>query len=112
MSQEKVDKYKQDKYNRKHAQKKTNVKKIFAYVISTIIAVAFIVYIGYSVAVSTGLYTPPTTTTHIEWSKDEIESLRNTLIQNGDSNVKGDTSSSTNEAVTTAVSEETTVAAE
>ena len=28
MSQEKVDKYKQEKYNRKHATKKRNVKKI------------------------------------------------------------------------------------
>ena len=110
MSQQKVDKYKQEKYNRKHAQKKTNVKKIFAYVLSTIIAVAFIVYIGYSIAVSTGLYTPPTTTTHIEWSEDQIESLRNTLIQNGDSNVKGDTSSTDEPEATVSSSEAATTA--
>lgn len=110
MSQEKVDKYKQEKYNRKHAKKKTNVKKICSYVAATVIAVAFIIYIGYSVAVSTGLYTPPATTTHIEWSEDQIESLRNTLIQNGDKNVKGveTTEAEATEAETTAV--ETTTA--
>jgi hypothetical protein len=109
MSQEKVDKYKKEKYNRKHAKKKSNVKKIVSYIIATLIAIAFIVYIGYSVAVTTGLYTPPTTTTHIEWSEDEIESLRNTLISNGDSNVKGTetTAADTTDAETT-VTETTT----
>ena len=31
MSQEKVDKYKQEKYNRKHATNKRNMNKIAAY---------------------------------------------------------------------------------
>jgi hypothetical protein len=105
MSQAKVDKYKQEKYNRKNAKKKTNIKKIFSYVVATLIGIAFVVYIGYSIAVSTGLYTPPITTTHVELSQSELESLRNTLIQNGDSNVKGDTSISVD---TTTAAEETT----
>lgn len=108
MSQEKVDKYKKEKYNRKHAKKKSNVKKIVSYIVVTVIAIAFIIYIGYSVAVSTGLYTPPTTTTHVDWSDEEIESLRNTLIQNGDTNVKGETEAATTQAETTV--EETTTA--
>lgn len=108
MSQEKVDNYKKEKYNRKHAKKKSNVKKIAAYVVATLIAIAFIVYIGYSVAVSTGLYTPPTTTTHIDWSDEEVESLRNTLIQNGDKNVKGTDETTAAQAATEA---ETTTAA-
>lgn len=102
MSQAKVDKYKKEKYNRKHAKKKSNIKKIVAYIVATIVAIAFIIYIGYSVAVTTGLYTPPTTTTRVEWSDDQIESLRNTLIEKGDTNVQGDTE-------TTAQTEETTI---
>lgn len=103
MSQEKVDKYKQEKYNRKHAKKKSNVKKIASYIAVTLVAVFFIGYVGYSIALSTGLYTPPVTTTHKELSDAEKESIRNVLIQNGDSNVK----------VTTAAAEEnTTVSAE
>lgn len=93
MSQEKVDKYKQEKYKRKHAAKKTNIKKIVSYIAATLVGVAFLVYILYSVAVSTGLYTPPVETTHIERSSEEIESIRNILIQNGDKNVQPTTSS-------------------
>ncbi len=107
MSQEKVDRYKKEKYNRKNTKKTSNIKKIVYYVIATLVAIAFLVYLGYSIAVSTGLYTPPVTTTHVEWSSDEIESLRNTLIQQGDSNVKGDKSSPTETEV-----EATTAAAE
>ena len=105
MSQAKVDKYKQEKYNRKNAKKKTNIKKIVSYIITTLIGIAFVVYIGYSIAVATGLYTPPVATTHVELSQSELESLRNTLIQNGDSNVRGDTSVSVD---TTTAAEETT----
>lgn len=100
MSQEKVDKYKQEKYNRKHTQKKSSIKKIVAYVAATVIAIAFVIYIGYSFAVSTGLYTPPATTTHIQRSEEEIESLRDTLIQNGDTNVRGETEAATQEETT------------
>lgn len=60
MSQAKVDKHKQEKYNRKKNVKKRNFKKIAAYVVATLIAIAFIGYIGYSVAIDTGLYTPAT----------------------------------------------------
>lgn len=103
MSQEKVDKYKQEKYNRKHAQKKSNVKKIASYIVATLVVVLFIGYVGYSIALSTGLYTPPVTTIHNELSDAEKESIRDVLIQNGDSNVK----------VTTAAAEaETTVSTE
>ena len=48
MSQAKVDKHKQEKYNRKKNVKKRNFKKIAAYVVATLIAIAFIGYIGYS----------------------------------------------------------------
>ena len=89
MSQEKVDKYKQEKYNRKHATKKRNMKKIAAYVVTTLVAIIFIGYMGYSIAVTTGLYTPATTTSHTELSKSQLESIRNALVQKGDSNVKG-----------------------
>lgn len=58
MSQAKVDKYKQEKYNRKHAKKKSNVKKIAAYAAATLVVILFVGYLGYSVAVVTGLYTP------------------------------------------------------
>lgn len=88
MSQEKVDKYKQEKYNRKHAKKKTNIKKIASYVVATLVVVLFIGYLGYSVAVATGLYTPPATTTQSNLSDAEIESARDALIKNGDPNVK------------------------
>ena len=47
MSQAKVDKHKQEKYNRKKNVKKRNFKKIAAYVVATLIAIAFIGYIGY-----------------------------------------------------------------
>lgn len=62
MSQAKVDKHKQEKYNRKKNVKKRNFKKIAAYVVATLIAIAFIGYIGYSVAIDTGLYTPANNT--------------------------------------------------
>ena len=105
MSQEKVDRYKQEKYNRKNVKKKSNIKKIVSYIVATLIGIAFVVYIGYSIAVATGLYTPPVVTTHVELSQSELESLRNTLIQKGDSNVRGDTSVSVD---TTTSAEETT----
>ena len=47
MSQAKVDKHKQEKYNRKKNVKKRNFKKIAAYVVATLIAIAFIGYTGY-----------------------------------------------------------------
>lgn len=106
MSQEKVDKYKQEKYNRKHAKKKSNAKKIASYVVATLVVVLFIGYLGYSVAVATGLYTPPATTTQSNLSDAEIESARNALIQNGDPNVKVTPAASENTA--TAKSDETT----
>lgn len=86
MSQEKVDRYKQEKYNRKHNQKKNNAKKYLAYTGVTAFAIAFVVYLGYSIAVTSGLYTPPTTP--VTMSEPEIQSLRQTLIDSGDSNVE------------------------
>jgi len=99
MSQAKVDKHKQEKYNRKKNVKKRNFKKIAAYVVATLI--------GYSVAIDTGLYTPATTTQGSTLSKEAIESLRQQLIKNGDSNVQGKTSDASTEAATTATSAET-----
>ena len=68
MSQAKVDRYKQEKYNRKNNKKKGSAKKILSYAIVTLVGVAFVVYIGYSIAVATGMYTPPVATTHVELS--------------------------------------------
>ena len=107
MSQAKVDKQKKKKYNRKKNVKKRNFKKIAAYVVATLIAIAFIGYIGYSVAIDTGLYTPATTTQGSTLSKEAIESLRQQLIKNGDSNVQGKTGDASTEAATTATSAET-----
>lgn len=47
MSQAKVDRYKQEKYNRKNNKKKGSAKKILSYAIVTLVGVAFVVYIGY-----------------------------------------------------------------
>lgn len=105
MSQAKVDKYKQEKYNRKNVKKKSSAKKIIKYIVATVVAVAFIIYIGYSIAVSTGLYTPPVTTTRVELSDEEMESLRNKLIENGDTNVQGETEAATTAEQTTTVAE-------
>ena len=69
MSQAKVDKHKQEKSNRKKNVKKRNFKKIAAYVVATLIAIAFICYIGYSVAIDTRIYIFSTTTHCITLSK-------------------------------------------
>lgn len=105
MSQEKVNKNKQAKYARKNAPRKSKIKSICAYTGATILGIAFVVYLGYSVAVSTGLYSIPETTTAFA-STVSAKDLRKTLIQDGDSNVKGDTSTET----TTQASEEATTA--
>lgn len=102
MSQEKVNKYKQEKYDRKHAQKKSGIKKIVSYTVATLVAIAFIGYVGYSVAIVTGWYTPPATTTASDLSDAEIESARNALIQNGDPNVKTTTAAVDEKATTKA----------
>lgn len=86
MSQEKVDKYKQEKKNRKNPKKVSKVKKIVPYVIAGIIVIVIFGYLGISVAKQTGLYTPPTEPR--SWSDQEVESLRNILIQNTDPNVQ------------------------
>lgn len=109
MSQAKVDKYKQEKYNRKKNNKKSNFKKIAAYVVCAIIAAAFVVYIGYSIGVTTGLIEKPTETTTVTRTKEEKESIRDYLIQQGDPNVKTD---ETTAALEDATEAETTVASE
>lgn len=111
MSQAKVDKYKQEKYNRKNVKKKSNVKKIAAYAAATLVVILFVGYLGYSVAVATGLYTPPATTIHRELSEAEKESIRNVMIQNGNSDVKV-TTSAAKENTTTAKTEKTTKSTE
>ena len=108
MSQAKVDKYKQEKYNRKNVKKKSNVKKIAAYAAATLVVILFV---GYFVAVATGLYTPPATTIHRELSDAEKESIRNVMIQNGNSDVKV-TTSAAKENTTTAKTEKTTKSTE
>ena len=76
MSQEKIDKYKQEKYNRKNAPKKSHFKKYIAYAASTVIAAAFLIYVGYSVGVETGMIKQKETTSAFvgSVSKEELES--------------------------------------
>ena len=112
MSQAKVDKYKQEKYNRKKNNKKSNFKRFAAYIVCTVIAVVFVVYIGYSIGVTTGLIEKPVTTTAVERSDEEIESIRNYLIEQGDTNVKTDETTTVAEEETTTTAETTTVAEE
>lgn len=87
MSQAKVDKYKQEKYNRKNQVKKSNIKKVLTYVATTVVALALLVYLCWSIAISTGLYTPPTDAVTSSTVAVDVDSLRETLIQNGDTNV-------------------------
>ncbi len=111
MSQAKVDKYKQEKYNRKNVKKKSNIKKVSGYIVATLVVILFIGYLGYSVAVATGLYTPPATTIHRELSEAEKESIRNVMIQNGNTDVKV-TTAAAKENTTTAKTEKTTKSTE
>ncbi len=93
MSQEKVERYKQQKQNRKNPKKSNKVvakiKKVFPYVITAIVVVAILGYLGISVAKQTGLYTAPTEPR--SWSDQEVESLRQVLIQATDPNVQNNT---------------------
>ena len=101
MSQQKVDNRKKEKYNRKAAPKKAQIKTILGYVAIALIGIAILVYLGYSIAVSTGMYTPPETTTTY-------------ASEAGDSNVKdiSDEETSTQEATTTASEDESTTVEE
>ena len=112
MSQQKVDNRKKEKYNRKAAPKKAQIKTILGYVAIALIGIAILVYLGYSIAVSTGMYTPPETTTYA--SEVSASDLRKQLIEAGDSNVKdiSDEETSTQEATTTASEDESTTVEE
>ena len=93
MSQAKVDKYKQEKYSRKHPEKKNNLKRVIKYIASTVVVVLILAYIGYSALLGLGVITPDVaTTTQEPWSKAQVESLRNALIEKNDTNVKGNKS--------------------
>ena len=110
MSQEKVDKYKKEKYNRKDIMKKAKRKRVISYILVGIIVLVLAIYLLYSAAISTGLYTPETqaeTTTAAPMSEEELESFRQYLIDSGDKNVKEDASAENGDE-TTAL-EETTV---
>ncbi|MBE5958334.1 MAG: hypothetical protein E7254_05665 [Lachnospiraceae bacterium] len=76
MSQEKIDRYKQAKYDRKNAPKKSHIKKYLAYAATTVVAVALIVYLGYSVGLELGMIKKeePTTTYVGTATKEELES--------------------------------------
>ena len=102
MSQAKVDKYKQEKYSRKHPEKKSKFKKVFKYIYSTVIVLALVGCFGVVFNIIPLPFEPEVATTHTEWSKDQVESLRNALIQNNDSNVKGNTATKSNQVVTQA----------
>ena len=62
MSQAKVEKHKQEKYNRKNTPKQSRIKEYLGYAAATLVALALIIYFGYSVAIETGLYKPEETT--------------------------------------------------
>ena len=108
MSQAKVDKYKQQKQNRKNPQKKNKVlskiKKIIPYALSTIVVVLILGYLGISVAKQTGCYTPPTEPR--SYSSQEIQSIRQVLIQATDPNVQYTTVKPEKEHQTPAVSQQ------
>lgn len=90
MSQAKVDKYKKQKQERKNPKKKNKVlsalKKIIPYALVAIVVILIVGYLGISVAKQTGCYTPPTEPR--SWSSQEVESLRQVLIQQTDPNVQ------------------------
>ena len=48
MSQAKVEKYKEQKANRKQAMKKEKIQKIVRYSIASVVVVAALVWVGYS----------------------------------------------------------------
>ena len=106
MSQAKVDKYKQQKQERKNPKKKnkfvTKAKKIIPYTIVTIIVLLIVGYLGISVAKQTGLYTSPTEPR--TYSEQEIQSMRQVLIQATDPNVQYTTAKPEKQQQTPAVS--------
>lgn len=109
MSQEKVEKRKQEKYGRKTTPKQSNIKKFFSYAGVTVVAAVIIIYFGYSIAIETGLYTPPETTTAFV-SRVTAEELASTLDASGDqlgyyNKAKGETATTAEE---TSASEEAT----
>lgn len=107
MSQAKVDKYKQQKQNRKNPQKKNKVlakiKKIIPYTIAGIVVVLILGYLGISVAKQTGLYTAPTEPR--SYSSAEIQSMRQVLIQATDPNVQYTTAKPEKQQQTPAVTQ-------
>lgn len=84
MSQAKVEKHKQEKYNRKNNTKQSRVKEYLGYAAAALVALALIIYLGYSVAIETGLYKPEETTTAYV-SSITAEELASKLDSSGDS---------------------------
>ncbi len=90
MSQEKVNLHKQEKYERKHPPKKSKLHVVRKYALTTVVCVALLFLLGAYIAVHTGMWKPEVeTTSQAPWSDAQKESLRNALIQNNDTNVKG-----------------------
>lgn len=83
MSQAKVEKHKQEKYNRKNTPKQSRIKEYLGYAAATLVALALIIYFGYSVAIETGLYKPEETTTAYV-SSITAEELASQLDSSGD----------------------------
>ena len=110
MSQEKVDRYKKQKQERKNPKKKNKfvakVKKIVPYVITGIVVLLIFGYLGISVAKQTGLYTAPTEPR--SWSDQEIESLRQVLIQATDPNVQNNTTANVQQPIASEAVKENT----
>ena len=61
-------------------------KKVLPYAITAIVAIGIIGYLGISVAKQSGCYTPPTEPR--SYSSQEIQSIRQVLIQATDPNVQ------------------------
>ena len=111
MSQEKIDKYKEEQRKRKdqNTPKQSKVKSYLAGGALIILLATFIIYFGYSVAIETGLYTPePSTTAYVgTLTAEELESsLQNNdplgyYKKNEDTTTEGATEQSTDNGDTT-----------
>lgn len=107
MSQAKVEKHKQEKYGRKNTPKQSKFKKYLAYAGATLVAAALIIYMGYSVAIETGLYKPEEKTTAYVGTAS-VKDLKSKLATSGDPIGLYDTE--TTAAAETTAAEETTAA--
>ena len=103
MSQAKVDKYKQQKKDRKNPKKVSKIKKLIPYVVTALVVIAIVGFFGISIAQEAGWWTPPTDP--VTKSDEEIQSIREALIQATDPNVQYTTAKPEKQKKTPAVSQ-------